>query len=265
MQTQQQIAKNKQKQAQFEIYHNESYRMTFAEIERLFRFLGKDVGHEFRENLMSADQNVLMVMMNIEGFLQALGGYKIIGKRDKLEQYCPPTNCDDLYKKWSNALQDLDPKDQESKVAKELLTFLVEKLSKGEPLEELSADLSEKIMSQKQRDAYCEEMGKSETGQRKMMNIVNTAHNLADNIHAQVEKLADNPRNLKFSRRKAIDVQTEDIQYADSEEGVQTAIKDTFVDNKNTKKDGEPSKVNESKSCFSRICQFFRLIPPKKT
>ena len=189
-----------------------------------------------------------------------MDGFQIIGKRDKLEQYRPPTNCDDLYEKWSKALEELNPKDQESQTAKDLLTFILGKLYSHEPLRGLPKDISEKIMSQNQRDAYCEEMGKNVNGQRKMMNMVNAAHHLADNIQAQVENLAENPRNLKFSRRQMIDVHSEDIQLYHYEEDCSSAKKDIedplLRDEKHQqqiKKDGQPPKNNnDSCSAFER-------------
>jgi hypothetical protein len=247
-QVQQQKPKNKQLQAQFEIYHNDNYLSIFAEIERLFRFLGKDVGHEFRQCLISADQSMTMVMLNIEGFLDTLDGFKLIGKKHKLEEYNPPTNCQDLYVKWSKALEEIDPENHESTTAKQLLEFLVKKLSKNEPLAGLPRDIKERIMSEKQRDVYCSEISKNKNGQAMMMNLVNNTQQLADNISAQVEKLAENPRNLKFSRRPIIDVQHEDFPDKLIGDDVQPAQQPLISPEK---KDGQ----KKNKSRIARICK----------
>ena len=267
-QTQEQLTKRKNMQAQLEIYHNENYLMIFAEIQRLFGFLGQNVGYEFRSCLMAGDQNITMVMMNIEGFLDALDGFRVIGENKKLEQYLPPTNCGDLYEKWSEALKRVPPGDQERETAKELLGFLLEKLSQKEPLTKLPEHISEKILSTKQRDIYFQEIN-NKNGQQKMMMLVNATQQLADNLSAQVEKLAENPRNLKFSRRQKIDVHREDIPgylFDDFGEAANQGPNDPLIEKKKNDKDengywNEVVKVLKTVFCIAAPFVLYIGIP----
>ena len=215
-QAQDQISSQQRKQREqrrLEILTNDTYGRLLGEMERLFYHCGvKDIGFEFRQYLIKEESTFVGMMMNIEGFVQALEGYVICARKMNLENKGLPEDCEDLFSKWFSALDKIDGEDgSRLEVPKKLLQYLVGEMKNGRPITKLPDDICQKIMSDETRNKLCDEM--VHKNHQRVFELTNAVHKLNDIVVEQTEAQLNKTEPIKFKRRPQLDIHKEDFDY----------------------------------------------------
>ena len=159
---------------------------------------------------MREEDSLLGMMMNIEGYVQALEGFIICSRKQQLNNKGLPENCQDLFKRWSDALQRIDSNDARLETPKKLLEYLVGKMAGGRPITNLPSVLSEAILSQETRDRYCEDMARNNP--QGVLALTNGIHKLHDIVDLQTREHLNKGKPTTFKRKPVFDINREDFE-----------------------------------------------------
>jgi hypothetical protein len=139
------------------------------------------------------------MMMNVEGFASSLDGYTKIAAKDQTIVPLFPVEYQKDVELWVKSIEAIeDPQQFGLQVEVEVLKFILDKISKQEPMCELPQELQERILSQKQRDEYCEEFVKSD--QSNILAMVRVAQNISDKTKEQANQAFNSKKKIKANK-----------------------------------------------------------------
>ena len=204
LQEQMQDNRRARKQIQVDMVTVDTQNCLCAEAERLVNYCNVKANKEsipksFTRCLNQETDDSQCMMMNIEGFATSLDAYtKIAAKDQTIVPLFPVEYLKDV-ELWVKSIEAIeDPQQFGLQVEVEVLKFILDKMSKQEPMCELPQELQERILSQKKRDEYCEEIVKS--GQSNILAMVRVAQNISDKTKEQADQAFDSKKKIKANK-----------------------------------------------------------------
>ncbi len=202
-QHQQQKTATNLKQAEVVIRMNDIYGRLYAEIERLMKYLLKALDIDmfptgFERFLCQETDDPISMMMNIEGYLDALRGFQLICEKEKDFQLSPlPELYRSEFMQHTKLMTLIDPKNLKTygqQTAYDVLSYMVDMLNQKNIAvpQPLPKHLSERIISDQDRDRYCQDAVRN--NQMGAISMVNQVHAMDEQITQQVQTLAKDPR-----------------------------------------------------------------------
>jgi hypothetical protein len=210
---------SREKQSEANIRVNDTYGRLYAEVERLMRFCLRKLEFSvpqpsFAKFLGEATDDPTSMMMNIEGFLEALRGYEIISKKDRdflVESV--PKEFESMLMQNKKLLKMLKLEnlqhDERLQTSFEVLSFVIGELDKSAKSDHqykpqlIPFNLSEQILSETQRNEYCDDRLRND--QVGILSMVNQVQAMDEQMTKQVQRLAKDEKNQKATFAPLID------------------------------------------------------------
>jgi hypothetical protein len=208
-----QIDERAQKQRQLDVLSLDTYNRLSAEVERLVNYCSKAAGtgsipKSFSHHLSQITDDPICMMLNIEGFLDSLDGFHLLSKKDGTKVPLFPSDYKHDAEVWNNKLWLIKEKLKDNpnlELPYQILCVIIYKIYKGQPITSLPAEVSNSILSQKQRDAYCEDMVKN--GQTGVLAIVKASQNVAAESQRQMEVMDKKGHDPKANKQEVLNFQ----------------------------------------------------------
>ena len=201
---QKQIDKLNKNQNQTNMITLETYRCLSAELERLVNYCtvkgrNHSISRSYTRCLNQETDDPVSMMLNIEGFTQALEGYLMIAAKNGTKVPPFPEEYQKDIEFWIQSIDLIDnPEESDLQLELEVLRFVLGQISNQQPVTNMSEDLQERILSTEKRDSYCQEQVKN--GQSNILALVNIAHSISDKTQAQADQAFDAKKEVKADK-----------------------------------------------------------------
>ena len=208
-----------QEQRELVFYTFDMYGRLFGETERSLavckiRARQQPLNRIFHANVLDHEvEDMQKMMMNIEGFCQALFGFEAITKKDNLQKVKVPYDAElwEIFQSWDSAIDSLPDDQLEIMASKRILKFVVESLINNGEVSELPDELQELILSKEERDKIAQQYVTEK--QFDIISMVTTTQNLSDNTKEQTEQLSRSNQEPLISTQPIIQVAPDDLNF----------------------------------------------------
>ena len=216
---QEKIVDKVQEQKQLTFYTFDTYGMLFGETERALAICKIRAGQQplnriFQANVTNHDlEDMQLMMMNIEGFCQALFGFDVYARNQNLQKVKIPHNPNlwEIFESWALAINNLPDDQAEISASKRILKYVVESLIKNAEVSELPDELQEIILRKAERDKIAQEY--VEKKQFDIISMVTATQNLSDKAKYKVEQLSQSNQIPQISTQPIIQIAPEDLNF----------------------------------------------------
>ena len=193
--------------------------MLFGEIERTLSHMGfhPKNGTIYSRFILAPQKDLKSLLMNIEGFLDALEFYHKKADKLKVEDLGPPEDViDRLLPIWQSCLNKVDKYNNginkinipDVYAGKMVLQFVLDSL-KNRKLKSLPKGYSDMILDSKTRDRLCNEYAKN--GHAEILSMVNAVHHIEEQVTKQSMAMASGNKEIKFKNAPQIDIDVQDL------------------------------------------------------
>jgi hypothetical protein len=207
VQDQQLVSQRRVKLVRRIIITNDMVGRLFADIERVFRFLGHRVNDQYRDYILNPDLDLPCVLDNIAGYLS---GIDIVGRSDE-QRIDIPVDEEEL-KLWIQTLDDIK-KTPENETALKILAHAL-KCIRDRKVEQVPEALQDSIFEVDSGQIVAD---LTQNGQFDIVCMNAITQGVADNTEEMLQSLQDmDPEEIQLTKKPLLEYKLQDIQRFDA-------------------------------------------------